>query len=91
MPVEDEPLMRWQKQRAAAGQTWKGLVEFAAANPGYLDEVLDQVRQRPLAPAELVDPRPRDGAWWGDRSEGASRSTGCFGSARLGSVVVLGS
>ena len=37
MPVEDEPLMRWQKQRAAAGQTWKGLVEFAAANPGYLD------------------------------------------------------
>jgi hypothetical protein len=71
MPVEDEPLMRWQKQRAAAGQTWKGLVEFAAANQGYLDEVLDQVRQRPLAPAELVDPRPRDGAWWGDRSEGA--------------------
>ena len=62
MPVEDEPLMRWQKQRAAAGQTWKGLVEFAAANQGYLDEVLDQVRQRPLAPAELVDPRPRDGA-----------------------------
>ena len=42
MPVEDEPLMRWHKARAAAGQTWKGLVEFAAANQGYLDEVLDQ-------------------------------------------------
>ena len=48
MPVEDEPLMRWHKARAVAGQTWKGLVEFAAANQGYLDEVLDQVRQLAL-------------------------------------------
>ena len=91
MPVEDEPLMRWHKARAAAGQTWKGLVEFAAANQGYLDEVLDQVRQRPLAPAELVDPVRETVRGGATGPKVRSRSTGCFGSARLGSVVVLGS
>ncbi|MEO0491855.1 MAG: crosslink repair DNA glycosylase YcaQ family protein [Actinomycetota bacterium] len=83
MPIEDEPLMRWHKSRCASGQTWKGLVEYAAANQGYLDEVLDQVRERPLAPGELADPRPRDGEWWGDRSEGSTALDWLF---RVGEV-----
>ena len=71
LPSDDEPLLRWQKQRARQGQTWAGLARLAAGDPAYIDEVLAQVRERPLAPSELADPRPRDGEWWGDRSLGS--------------------
>lgn len=83
MPMSDEPLMRWHKTRCSAGQTWKHLVTFAEKNASYLDEVLDQVRERPLAPGELEDPRPRDGEWWGDRSEGSTALDWLF---RIGEV-----
>ena len=71
LPVEDEPLLRWSKARAAAGETWKGLVELAEKEPGYVDEVLAQVADRPLVVGELTDQRPREGEWWGTRSLGA--------------------
>jgi uncharacterized protein YcaQ len=71
LPIEDEPLLRWAKHRARGGETWRHLHEFAVRDPGYVDEVLGQVRERPLAPAELAEPRPRDGDWWGDRSLGS--------------------
>ena len=71
LPVGDEPLLRWQKQRAAQGQTWKGLVELASREPGYVADVLAQVAERPLTAVELADPRRRDGQWWGGRSTGS--------------------
>lgn len=72
LPVDAEPLLRWHKQRCAAGETWKGLVRFAAANTAYIDEVRSQVAARPLAPNELDDPRPTTGGdWWAGRSGGA--------------------
>ena len=71
LPVEDEPLLRWMKERARKGQTWKHLVEFAEKNEHYLAEVLAQVDAGACAPGELEDPRRRDGEWWGERSEGA--------------------
>ncbi len=71
LPVDDEPLLRWSKDRSRSGQTWKGLVRLANDHPEYVDEVLDQVRDGPLAPGELTDPRPREGEWWGDRSLGS--------------------
>lgn len=71
LPVEDEPLFRWAKHRAAAGETWKGLVELAEKERGYVAEVLEQVAERPLVVGELVDQRPREGEWWGTRSLGA--------------------
>ncbi len=71
LPVVDEPLLRWQKQRAQHGQTWRNLVEVAQREPAYVDEVLAQVRQRPLAAGELSDPRRRQGEWWGSRSLGS--------------------
>ena len=83
MPTVDEPLMRWHKARCAAGQTWKGLVRFAAENTRYVDEVLDQVRERPLAPGELEDPRPNSGDWWGSRSDGSAALDWLF---RVGEV-----
>ena len=71
VPVGDEPLFRWQKRRAEQGDTWKGLVELARREPGYVADVLAQVAERPLSAGELADPRRRDGEWWGGRSLGS--------------------
>ena len=71
LPVEDEPLLRWAKERARKGETWQGLARLAHEEPGYVKDVLDQVRDHPLAAGELADPRPREGEWWGTRSLGS--------------------
>ncbi len=71
LAIDDEPLLRWSKARARRGETWKHLAEFAANDAAYVSDVLAQVRERPLAPGELREPRPRNGEWWGDRSLGA--------------------
>lgn len=71
VPMDDEPLLRWSKARARDGETWGHLAKFAASDPAYVEEVLAQVRERPLAPGELREPRRQDGEWWGDRSHGA--------------------
>ncbi len=71
LPVDDEPLLRWQKRRAEQGETWRSLVELARRESGYVAEVLAQVRERPLTVGELADPRRRPGEWWGGRSLGS--------------------
>ncbi|MEM7141086.1 MAG: crosslink repair DNA glycosylase YcaQ family protein [Actinomycetota bacterium] len=71
LPIENEPLLRWAKERSRNGETWGHLVATAERHPAYVEEVLAQVRERPLAPGELEDCRPREGEWWGDRSEGS--------------------
>ena len=71
VPVSDEPLLRWQKARARRGDTWGRLAALAREDPGYIDEVLEQVREGPLAPKDLREPRRRSGEWWGDRSDGS--------------------
>lgn len=85
LAVDDEPLLRWSKARARRGETWRGLFRLATELPDYVEEVLAQVRHRPLAPRELVDPRPREGEWWGDRSIGALALDWLF---RIGEVGV---
>jgi len=71
VPMVDEPLLRWSKTRARQGETWGHLAKFAEGDPGYIEEVLAQVRERPLAPGELIEPRRQEGEWWGERSHGA--------------------
>ena len=83
LPVADEPLLRWQKQRAEHGQTWSGLVELARREPDYVADVLAQVAERPLAAGELADPRRRSGEWWGSRSLGSMALDWLF---RIGAV-----
>lgn len=85
VPVEDEPLLRWAKARSAAGETWKGLVELAEKEPGYVAEVLAQVSERPRVVGDLTDQRPREGEWWGTRSLGALALDWLF---RIGEVGV---
>ena len=83
LPVVDEPLLRWQKQRAEQGDTWKNLVELAHRESEYVAEVLAQVAERPLTAGELADPRRRDGEWWGSRSLGSIALDWLF---RIGAV-----
>ena len=83
VPVTDEPLLRWQKQRAEQGQTWSGLVELARREPGYVADVLAQVAERPRAAGELSEPRRRSGEWWGSRSLGSMALDWLF---RIGAV-----
>jgi len=71
VPVEDEPLFRFFKQRCRDGDTWRGLVELAERESAYIDDVLQEVKERgPLQASELSNPRPREGEWWGSRSIG---------------------
>lgn len=85
VPVTTEPLLRWSKERAEAGGTWKGLYELAQREPQYVESVYEEVADRgPLAPAQLSDPRPRDGEWWGTRSIGSLALDWLFRIGRLG-------
>ena len=83
LPVDDEPLLRWQKRRAEQGETWTNLVELARSESGYVAEVLAQVNERPLTAGELADPRRRPGEWWGSRSLGSIALDWLF---RIGAV-----
>ena len=83
VPVGDEPLFRWHKRRAEQGDTWKGLVDLAQREAGYVADVLVQVAERPLTAGELADPRRRDGEWWGSRSLGSMALDWLF---RIGAV-----
>ena len=71
VPVEDEPLFRFMKERASNGETWGGLVKLAKQESAYIADVLQEVADRgPIKANELTDPRPREGEWWGSRSIG---------------------
>ncbi len=86
VPVESEPLLRWQKQRARRGDTWQGLVRFAKEQPEYVRSVLDEIAERgPILTSELRDPRPRTGDWWASRSWGQLAADWLF---RIGAVGV---
>ena len=86
VPVEDEPLFRFMKQRSEEGGTWGGLVQLAKDEPRYVAEVLAEVADRgPLRASDLSDPRPQQGKWWGSRSLGTLALDWLF---RIGAVGV---
>ena len=73
LPVAAEPNFRWMRERAAEGATWKGLYEVSQREPGYVQSVLDEVRERgAVTGGTLSDPRPvtGDGSGWWHRSLG---------------------
>ena len=86
LPTSAEPLLRWSKQRARAGKTWRGLVRVAKDEALYVQAVLDEVADRgPVRTSQLSDPRPRAGEWWGSRSLGQLALDWLF---RIGAVGV---
>ena len=86
VPVEDEPLFRFFKQRSLEGNTWGGLYTFAQRESAYVESVLQEVTERgPMLASELSDPRPQSGEWWGSRSLGTLALDWLF---RIGAVGV---
>jgi uncharacterized protein YcaQ len=67
LPIELHPLFRW---RMARPHQWGGMRRLETGRPGYIDQVLEQVRERgPVTAAQLTRDRPpRAGTWW-DRSD----------------------
>jgi uncharacterized protein len=66
MPVATQPLLRWRMARAEA-EAWRFMRKFQEERPGYVETVLDTVRQRgPIGASEFEAERPRrSGNWWG--------------------------
>jgi hypothetical protein len=64
IPAPDHRLWRW---RMNGNWEWDRVTQIHREHPGYMDAVLDQVRERgPLRTADLHDPGERDGtAMWG--------------------------
>jgi uncharacterized protein len=63
LPVDAYPLFR---HRMEAHQPWVEVRRLEEKRPGYLEEVLEEVRRRgPLAATELEDPGERETPYWG--------------------------
>lgn len=66
LPVALWPLHRWRMDAARDGAMWAGLREAQETDPGYVEAVLQEVRDRgPLSAGELSDPGRKQGPWWG--------------------------
>ena len=84
VPVELEPLLRWEKHQALEKGN-RHLREVAHDHEDYVEAVYRQVAERgPLAAAELDDPRPRSGEWWNGRSIGTVTLDWLFFTGRVG-------
>jgi hypothetical protein len=64
LPVADHRLFRWRMER---GYIWTPAEKVLATRPGYLDAILEEVRERgPLQTSDLEDPGIKDpnGSMW---------------------------
>jgi uncharacterized protein YcaQ len=66
LPVEVQPLLRWRMQRARERrETWGGIARLATERPGYIAEVLEQVRAGgPVTAGHLAAGPKTPGTWW---------------------------
>jgi uncharacterized protein YcaQ len=63
LPMGMHPLLRHRMRSAVPRSRAKRLIEEA---PGYLDAVLEEVREKgPLCVSDLDEPGERKGPWWG--------------------------
>lgn len=63
VPMDLYPLFRHRMERFRG---WHDVEELESAHPGYLEWVLEDVRERgPLTVSDLEDPVKRRGPWWG--------------------------
>jgi uncharacterized protein YcaQ len=63
VPIERYPLFRHRMERF---EGWHRIDDLQRAHPGYLEWVLDEVRERgPLTVSDLEDPAKQRGPWWG--------------------------
>jgi uncharacterized protein YcaQ len=63
IPISDWPLYRHRMETMG---TWRRYRKLFEEHPGYVDSVLDEIRERgPLSAGDLADPGDRLGPWWG--------------------------
>ncbi len=65
LPAELWPLFRWRMEERRGHGTWGSARGLIANRPGYIEDVLEEVRDRgPLSAREVSDAVSRKGAWW---------------------------
>jgi uncharacterized protein YcaQ len=80
LPIEDWPLFR---ARMEGMRPWGGVRRLEADHPGFVDRVLEEVRERgPLTASDLADGGERRGNWWG-WSDGKLALEWLFASGRV--------
>jgi uncharacterized protein YcaQ len=63
VPIERYPLFRHRMERF---EGWHRIDDLREAHPGYVEWVLEKVRERgPITVSDLEDPVRRRGPWWG--------------------------
>ncbi|MFL6139962.1 MAG: winged helix-turn-helix domain-containing protein [Frankiaceae bacterium] len=66
LPVELWPYCRWRMAAIRGKAGWGRAEGLLERRPGYVEAVLEEVRERgPLSARELSDPGGRAGQWWG--------------------------
>ena len=65
LPAALWPLFRWRMEARRGHGTWGSARGLIANRPGYIEDVLEEVRDRgPLSAREVSDAVSRKGAWW---------------------------
>src|SRR3954463_645081 len=67
LPVELQPLLRWRMRRAEEKfETWGRMAQLAREEPGYVEHVLDLVRETgPVTAGEIAAEEKRSKDHWG--------------------------
>jgi uncharacterized protein YcaQ len=66
LPIRLWPYCRWRMERLRGSGAWGRAAHLRERRPGYIEDVLAQVRERgPLAVRDLSDPGGRGSQWWG--------------------------
>ena len=65
LPTSDWPLYKWRMRRAAKGEIWKGIRNFANEKPGYIKQILNELTKRgPSKASDFKRGGPKS-SWWG--------------------------
>ena len=65
LPAELWPLFRWRMEERRGRGAWGEATRLTDARPGYLEAVLQEVRDRgPLSAREISDATAVGGTWW---------------------------
>ena len=82
LPIDLWPLMRWRMERSIE-LMWRSTAALARDEPGYIESVYEEVRNRgPLAAGDLSDPGVKTAGMWG-RNRGKKALEHLFYAGRI--------
>ena len=65
LPTADWPLYKWRMKRAADGEIWKGIRNFATEKPSYIKQILNELTKRGPSKASDFERGGPKSSWWG--------------------------